>query len=142
MIDYGQIARPYTPSPMDIAMAQQARRHARVSSGLGAQFPGSVAAGLASSAASSAFRSVTIQSQITPDYTYDPNAPARPPSGFSEWVLKNLVRPTIVVQTAAGPVQFAPYGTPKVNLFPLLVIGTLAAMAGVGYLSLKGLVKK
>jgi hypothetical protein len=138
MIDYMQVDRTHIPTPREVAVAQQDLRLARVSSGLGA----SPLATFAGNMATSTFRSVTIRSQITPDFTYDPNAPTRPASGLSEWVLKNIIRPTVEVQTPAGPVQLAPYGPPRFNLFPLLVIGSVAFAGGVGYLAIKGLIKK
>jgi hypothetical protein len=138
MIDYTQIARSVVPTPQDILAAAQSRRQGQIAQGLGA----SPVSSLVGNLAQSTFQRVTIRSQITPDYTYNPNAPTAKTSGFGEWVLKNLVRPSIVVQTPAGPVQLAPYGEPKINLFPLLVLGTLGAVGGVGYLAYKGIRNK
>jgi hypothetical protein len=87
---------------------------------------------LVSSLAQGAVKSVTFRSQVTPDYTYDPWAPAPPPppDEGSGWLM-NFVKPAVTIETAMGPVEVAPYGEPTENYGQVVLAGGLAALVGV-----------
>ncbi len=88
--------------------------------------------GLLSSVAKGMVKSVTFRSQVTPDYTYDPWAPSPPPQEGSGWLME-LVKPSVEVQTSAGPVLIEPYGTPTENYGPVVAVGALGALAAAVY---------
>ncbi len=92
---------------------------------------GDTSAAFASALAKGLVKSVTVRSQITPDYTYDPWAPVpeAPPGGGGSFLM-DLVKPEITVETSAGPVAIAPYGAPTENYVPHVVFGGLAAVIG------------
>jgi hypothetical protein len=77
---------------------------------------------------SGSVQGVTFRSQVTPDYTYDPNAPA-PAEPQSSWLMQ-LVKPEVTLQTPLGPMRVAPYGVPTQDYFPILVIGGIALLVG------------
>jgi hypothetical protein len=114
---------------------QQELTARRRASGLGAPSVG----GFVSAAAKAAVRDVTLRTQITPDWVYNPSAPPVKENSFSAWWNRVVVRPSMIINTPAGPVEYAPYGKPKINLFPLIVLGTAAAAAVGGYFAFKGI---
>jgi len=71
---------------------------------------------------------VTFKSQLTPDFTYDPNAPSSPPSGGASWLMK-LIKPAAYVVTPLGTVPVEPYGQPTENYFPLLLLALFIPFA-------------
>lgn len=75
-------------------------------------------------------RKVTFRSQVTPDYVYDPFAPSAPPSEGQSWLM-NFIRPEVTVETIAGPVVVAPYGTPEHDYGLALALGSVAGLVGV-----------
>jgi hypothetical protein len=86
-------------------------------------------------------QSVTFRSQVTPEFEFDPWAQQQEPPVEGESMLMKLVKPSFVLNTAGGPVEIAPYGTPTGNYFPLL-LGAAALMAvgaivGIGYIARK-----
>jgi hypothetical protein len=112
MTPWGQVLGPLddVPTAQQLASQRQALRKQTKTQGLG-QFgmPGRV----------------VLRSQITPDVVYDPSAPAAPPQEgrLTEWFLRNVVKPELTIQTAAGEFSaYAPYGKPTHNYFPLLMI--------------------
>ena len=76
---------------------------------------------------------VTFRSQVTPDYSYDPFAPSAPPSEGHGWLM-GFIKPEITVETAAGPIVIAPYGSPTANYAPLAAAGGIATIVGGAYL--------
>lgn len=56
-------------------------------------------------------KSVTVRSQIAPQFSFDPFAET-PPDAKPNWIL-NLVKPEITLDTVNGPIVIAPYGTPE-----------------------------
>jgi hypothetical protein len=91
----------------------------------------------------SAVRKVEFRTQVTPDYVYDPRAPSQPAppgNGLSTLVMKFL-KPTVVVDTVAGPVVVAPYGTAQNNYFVPLLVGAgilvVGLVAGIGWIARK-----
>lgn len=87
---------------------------------------------IASSLARSMVKGVTIRSQVTPDFTYDPWAPTppAPPGGGGSWLME-FVKPEITIETGEQPIVIAPYGTPTENYMPHAIFGGIAALVGV-----------
>lgn len=90
----------------------------------------------ASSVATRAISRVTIRSQITPDYDFDPSVSSKPaPKGGIGNVLMGLIRPAVYVETPAGTIRAEPWGSPQSNYLPALAIvvgiGALAVFGGV-----------
>lgn len=135
MIDYSQIDFGTQPTPQQSYEQQAALVQQRRSQGLGA-LPS--ISGALSSAARSTIKGVTLQTQILPDLYYDPNAPAPTEPGMGAWIMRNVVKPTMILQTAGGPVEFAPYGRAEANYYPLIALGLTAAGVGLGFLAYKG----
>jgi len=75
---------------------------------------------------------VVFRSTVTPPFEYNPwqggGDQKAPPSP-----IMSFVKPAVVVDTAAGPMTFAPYGEPKRNLFPLVVVGGVLLVVGAVY---------
>jgi len=84
---------------------------------------------LASSFAKSMVKTVTVRSQVTPDYTYDPWAPSPEAPPADSWLM-NLVKPEVTIQTSGAPIVVAPYGTPTENYIPHALFGGAAAVIG------------
>ena len=105
--------------------------------GLGASLISDVASGIARGSV----KSVTFRSQISPDYSYDPNAPIRPGGGGFGQILMQIVKPEVEVDTAAGRVSMAPWGKPTLPLFPLAVGVVILGAAAVAGLVVRGLRK-
>ena len=81
------------------------------------------------SAASDQVRGVYFRSQISPDIDIDPTAlMAGRKREFSEGGLSELflrvAKPSVYVDTTLGSIRIAPWGEPRFNLLPLLLIGT------------------
>ena len=74
-------------------------------------------------------RGVTFRSQVTPEFTYNPWAPGPPPAEGQSLIM-DLAKPTLVIDTTAGPVVIAPAGEATRNYFPLVAAGTIAALVG------------
>lgn len=74
---------------------------------------------------------VTFRSQITPDYVYDPwsTVPTAPPSAGQAWLM-NFIRPSVQVDTLAGPLVFEPYGPPTADYGLLVAAGGVATLVG------------
>jgi hypothetical protein len=85
------------------------------------------------SLAGRAISRVTIKSQITPDYTVVPGAPSGAPKPGIGNVLMGLVRPAIYVETPVGTIKTEPWGAPRKNYLPvILLLGGIAALAVLG----------
>ena len=83
-----------------------------------------------SSLGKGAVKTVEFRSTITPAYKYNPwgaktDAPPSP--------IMKLLKPTVVLDTVAGPVTLAPYGEPKRNLFPVIVVAGVLLVVGTVY---------
>jgi len=98
-------------------------------------------AGLASSQVKGGF----FRSQISPDIRLDPlevmSGTARTfgQGGVSEMFL-NFAKPAVYLDTSFGSLKIAPWGEPKFNYFPLLILGTAvggAVVAGMIWKQLK-----
>lgn len=74
-------------------------------------------------------RKVTFRSQLTPPYEYDPWSPSPPPSESQSWLM-DLVKPEVIVDTAAGPISIAPYGVPEADYSILAAAGAVATLVG------------
>lgn len=75
---------------------------------------------------------VTFRSQVTPDFTYDPWAPAAegPPPEGATWIM-NLIRPAVILEPRGGEAYaIAPYGHPEEDYTPYLVFAGIAAVVG------------
>lgn len=105
--------------------------------GMGQSLISDVARGLARGSV----RNVTFRSQISPDFTYDPNEPIPPGRGGFGQVLMSIVKPEVDVDTAAGRITMAPWGRPTLPLFPLAVGVVLLGGAAVAGLIVRGLRK-
>lgn len=105
--------------------------------GLGASIIGDVAAGVARGS----IKTVTFRSQISPAYSYDPNQPSRSTGGGFGQVLMQIVKPEVVVDTAAGQVSMAPWGKPNANFFPLALGVVLLGGAALAGLVVRGIRK-
>lgn len=84
--------------------------------------------------ARSMVKDVTFRSQVTPDYTWDPFAPAPPreQGGFFSWLTAEVIKPAVYVRTPGGIVPAELYGPPRENYLPVVAAGTtLVALAGV-----------
>lgn len=86
----------------------------------------------ATSFAKSMVKSVTVRSQVTPDFTYDPWAPTpeQPPGGGGSWLME-IIKPEITIEGGEQPIVIAPYGTPTENYMPHALFGSAAALVGV-----------
>jgi len=86
---------------------------------------------IASSLARSMVKGVTVRSQVTPDYTYDPWATSPEPPPGNSWLM-NFVKPEVTIDTGPDsvPIVVAPYGTPTENYIPQVAIGGVAALVG------------
>lgn len=85
------------------------------------------------SAAKSLVTRATFRSQITPDYSYDPWAPSAPPSDGQAWLM-NFVKPSVTLETAAGPIVIEPYGTPTENYGLPVAVGGVATIIGLVFM--------
>lgn len=80
-------------------------------------------------------QSVTVSSSFTPDVTYDPrnqaagSAPAAGPGQGLAGAILSVIRPSVVAQTALGPLVIQPYGPPQP--YGVLAAGVLAVIGGV-----------
>jgi len=70
-----------------------------------------------------AVKGVTIRTQVSPAVTLDPFSTS-PPDAPPNPILMFL-KPEITVDTAAGKMVMAPYGTPTANHLPWLIGGAL-----------------
>ena len=96
--------------------------------------------------ASSQIKGVFFRSQISPDIQLDPIAVMQGlPRSFSEGGVSEMflkfAKPAIYLDTQFGSLKVAPWGEPKTNFFPLLLIGTVLGGAVVGGLIYKRLRK-
>lgn len=79
---------------------------------------------------------ITFRSQLSPPLSVDPFAPqaAGPPNPILA-----LIRPEVTVETRAGSLVMAPYGTPSANYLPWLILGVLVTgigiIVGIGYIA-------
>ena len=92
----------------------------------------------ASSVATRAISRVTIRSQITPDYDFDPSVSSKPQpkSGIGNAIM-GLIRPAVYVETPAGTIRAEPWGPPKSNYLPAIVVAggvVVLAFFGASYL--------
>ena len=72
--------------------------------------------------------SVTIRTQFSPPFTFDPFAET-PPDAPPNPILA-LVKPEITIDTAGGALVMAPYGEPTANYLPRLVAGVAIGVLG------------
>lgn len=74
-----------------------------------------------------AVRKVTIKTQIAPTVSYTPGAPGEPAraqsEGFGAEAVLALIKPEIEMETPAGVVRMAPYGTPSPGKWFWPVVG-------------------
>lgn len=81
---------------------------------------------------------VVIQSQITPPIVYTPDALLTPKSGISNWLMRNVIKPSVTINTKLGPVKLEAYGPPTQNYFgPLVILAAIGGTVG-GYFLLRG----
>jgi hypothetical protein len=89
-------------------------------------------------------KGVYFRSQVSPDIELDPSQMSgeRPRTlsegGISELFLR-VAKPAMYVDTTMGAVRVAPWGEPKLNLFPVILAGTLIGGALVAGLIARGL---
>lgn len=75
-----------------------------------------------------AFYGLSFKSQFTPElYIDDPFGPT-PPS-----LIGSLVRPQVTLHSKLGSQVIEPWGAPRDWVFPVALIGTVAALLGIGY---------
>jgi hypothetical protein len=117
---------------------QELATRRRASGGLGQSTLTSAISSTVSSAARAAVQDITLRTQVTPDWTYNTNAPVQQ-GGFGAWVTRNVIKPSLVLNTPGGAVEYAPYGKPKINLFPVLALATVGGLAVGGYFAFKGI---
>ena len=86
-----------------------------------------------------AVRKITYRSQITPQAEWRPGAPPAAQPGFGAWFLSSVVKPSVTVHTAAGPVTYAPYGAPTSNYWPLIAGGMIFSGVTLLWLATRGL---
>lgn len=81
---------------------------------------------------------VTLRSQITPDYTWTPSNQQASGGGISSWIMSAIKPAAYVRLPTGGVVRVEPYGAPKVNFFPVIVVGAIAlgAIAAVSLVSI------
>lgn len=85
---------------------------------------------------------VTIRSQISPDLdlTAAQAVGGEPPAGGLSDIFMRIVKPSIYIDTSLGTFRITPWGEPTMNLYPLLLIGTIVgigALAGILYRGLQ-----
>lgn len=87
-------------------------------------------ASVAGTLAAANIGSVTFRSQVSPDVTVDPFAPAPPDTAPNPFML--FVKPEITVRDRQGQIiaSVAPYGAPTENYVPRLVIGGIVMAVG------------
>lgn len=139
---YSTLAPGWTP--MDMRLLAQDRRHQLKTQGIGAPPVGAIGQ-VVSSLANSAVRRVRIESQITPDYEYVPSssgAAASDQGGIVAWVMREIVRPGVVIETPVGAQEYYPYGRPRVKAFWVLAGLAVAGGIGLGALAVRGLRRK
>lgn len=90
---------------------------------------------VAEAAMTAAMPRMTFRSQVSPDYTYDPRLPA---GGAEPSLALQVMKPAVILHTPAGDVTYAPYGKPKLNLFPLMVVLTVAGAGAIGWYAAQG----
>jgi hypothetical protein len=86
---------------------------------------------ITSAVAKGLVKGVTIRSQVTPDVYYDPWAPPsqEPESPLVKAVME-FVKPSIMIDTATGPIVYEPAGPPTENNIPIVVLGGIALIVG------------
>lgn len=86
-------------------------------------------------------KAVRVRSQLTPSFRYDPWAPSEGPPAEGESWLMSIVKPEIVVETAAGDVPLAPWGRPErdYSLVALVALGlvVVGAVTAIGWVARK-----
>ena len=91
-------------------------------------------------------KGVFFRSSISPDIQLDPSMvlSGQPRSvsegGFGELFLR-FAKPAVYLDTNLGAIRIAPWGDPTINLFPVILLGTVAAGAVIAGLIVKGLRK-
>lgn len=84
---------------------------------------------------------VTLKSQISPDYTWTPSNQTSRSGGLTDLIM-GFVKPSAYIRMPTGGVlRVEPWGAPRVNLFPVIVVGTLV-LGALAVVSLIGLGKK
>jgi len=93
--------------------------------------------------ASKQVQGVTFRSAISPDINLTGGeATGEQPrqSRFSELFLQ-FTKPTVYVDTTLGTLKIAPWGEPQMNLFPVILVGTVVGLAALAGLIVRGLRK-
>jgi len=93
--------------------------------------------------ASKQIQGVTFRSTISPDINLtggEATGDQPRPSRFSELFLQ-FTKPTVYVDTSLGTLRIAPWGEPQINLFPVVVVGTVVGLAVIAGLVVRGLRK-
>ena len=124
-------------------------RRSQVFAGLGApQAPNAIALANqlvkgAGNLVSDQVKGVTIRSQIAPDFdlTAAQAVGREPPKGGMSEIFMQVTKPAIYVDTSLGTFRIAPWGEPKVNLYPLLLIGTIVGIGALAGILWRGLRK-
>lgn len=94
-------------------------------------------------AAIESVKGVTFRSQFSPDIALSgPQATgAEDAGGGIGQLFMRLSKPSIYVDTHLGVIRIAPWGEPKLNLFPLFLVGTIVGTAVVAGLIIRGIRK-
>jgi hypothetical protein len=86
---------------------------------------------------------VTIRSQISPDFdlTAAQAVGGEPPAGGMSELFMRVAKPSVYVDTSLGTLRIAPWGEPTVNLYPLLLIGTIVGIGALAGILWRGMSK-
>jgi hypothetical protein len=123
------------PSASDLFERRQELVAARRAAGMGAPVD---AAGVAKLVGAAAVQRIEFDSVVTPAWSYDPSAPARP---GSDWFMRATKPVFRIVPTVGEPIEYAPYGRPDPKVKALVAVGAAAATV-VGGVAFLGLVAK
>jgi len=86
---------------------------------------------------------VTFRSQIAPDVdlTASQAVGHEPPRGGLSDIFMRVTKPAVYVDTSLGTIRLAPWGEPTLNLYPLLLIGTIVGIGAFAGILWRGLQK-
>lgn len=88
-------------------------------------------------------KGVTFRSQIAPDIdlTAAQAVGQEPPKGGMSELFMQVTKPAVYVDTSLGTFRIAPWGEPTVNLYPILLIGTIVGIGAIAGILWRGLRK-
>lgn len=95
------------------------------------------ASGAAGNIALDQIHGVTFRSQISPDIplTARQAVGTEPPPGGMGELFMAITKPAVYVDTSLGTIRLAPWGEPTMNLYPVFLVGSIAAVGlGIGLL--------